>query len=70
MVHKRKRVSSTTTRAIMRALYVGRHKWQTTREIAFMAGVSWITARSKLNKLYKRGHVSMERHEGRTYWKI
>jgi len=68
MAHK-KRVSS-TTRAVMRALYVGRHKWQTTREIAFMASVSWVTARSKLTKLYRKGNVSMERREGRTYWKI
>jgi len=61
---------SSTMRAVMRALYVGRYKWQTTNEVAKRAGVSWTTARKKLRSLRRRGKVSRRRKGNRTYWRI
>ena len=66
MVHK----ISKAKKDVMKALYVGRNRWQTTHQVAEIAEVSWMTTRKHLEKLNNKNKVSKKRESGRTYWKI
>ena len=54
---------------ILRCLIRGRRKL-TTRQIARIIGISWITAKGHLEELEKKNKVKKEVLDNRTYWEI
>ena len=56
--------------AVMTVLYHGRNMWQTTSRIARESKMGWLTAKERLEKLYRYKKIDKKIENGKTYWKI